>query len=619
MTYFKGEQKGEQKKMEKCTKNSIVEKIIYSVCALILIFMNSLLTSYWIELIWRKDVVVTWQWIGMNGENFICTVWLLFLLSLAVYLISHKTWIASLIVDVIILFFGWANDLKFQAKGEVVIYSDLTLIGEGFSVLDEYDMQINGFLIVALVFMIMRLVLFFFLDKQMQVKRPITLRVVGVVAGIVVCVFIMPIGNALYEKWGVVDQLYVPYNYYADYGMLPGFFRTIPKEIEEPEQYNQKVIDEIMDEAGSKPDDDLCPNVIFVMEESLYDVASLQGVQLSEDPLKNFKKLQEKYASGIMLSPTFGGSTSQVEFEVLTGYPSSNVPGMAYTDYISGEIECLTSLYKERGYVTYAMHPNTKLFFNRNVIYDYMGFDYSIFSDEMEKKLNKCGSGWVDDASFFENIIYEYENRDPSKPFFAYCITTQNHGGYEWECEKHLVDVLKAPSDAQNNVLSLETYANLAKQSDIEILKLIEYFENQDEPVIVVVFGDHSPNLGFFGTDINGEAQKDMTKWFDYHATPVLVYNNYDLEVDESELEHISAYRLGAYVAKLSGIHSDPYINLLCEEDCPDTKEGYGFLGDDTWVLSESYTELETQYLDDIWMIEYDRLFGENYYKSLEK
>lgn len=93
--------------------------------------------------------------------------------------------------------------------------------------------------------------------------------------------------------------------------------------------------------------------------------------------------------------------------------------------------------------------------------------------------------------------------------------------------------------------------------------EFIGYFENVDEPVIIVVWGDHAPAYGFLGGVYSGDDQELKN-----HTTPLLIWNNYDLP--EQDLGYMLAYRLGAWIAWLSGA-ADPYSLLLASEDCPNT------------------------------------------------
>ena len=79
----------------------------------------------------------------------------------------------------------------------------------------------------------------------------------------------------------------------------------------------------------------------------------------------------------------------------------------------------------------------------------------------------------------FDNIIYAYENRDVEKPFLAFAVTTQNHGGYDWDFPREkYVEVESAVQTGEKYEKVLETYANLCKYSDMALDEFIGYFEN---------------------------------------------------------------------------------------------------------------------------------------------
>ena len=49
-----------------------------------------------------------------------------------------------------------------------------------------------------------------------------------------------------------------------------------------------------------------------------------------------------------------------------------------------------------------------------------------------------------------------------------------------------------------------ETYLSLARQSDLAFKDLLTYFEKVDEPTMIVMFGDHWPQLedGFLNSSL---------------------------------------------------------------------------------------------------------------------
>ena len=97
----------------------------------------------------------------------------------------------------------------------------------------------------------------------------------------------------------------------------------------------------------------------------------LDGVKLNRDPLAELRKLQEKYTYGTFVSPSYGGGTCNVEFEVLTGCPMDEVglSTLPYSEMLHHEIDSLVSLMNENGYYSVAVHPNTEEMYT--VIWDF--------------------------------------------------------------------------------------------------------------------------------------------------------------------------------------------------------------------------------------------------------
>ena len=84
----------------------------------------------------------------------------------------------------------------------------------------------------------------------------------------------------------------------------------------------------------------------------------------------------------------------------------------------------------------------------------------------------------------------------------------------------------------------------------------------------------------------------------------------------QRDLGYLSAYRLGACIADLTGIN-DPYMNILTAPDCPNVIEGLAVTNDGDLIEAGEYSAEEVQYMDKIWQVEYDRLFGKNYYSRI--
>ena len=87
--------------------------------------------------------------------------------------------------------------------------------------------------------------------------------------------------------------------------------------------------------------------------------------------------------------------------------------------------------------------------------------------------------------------MWDYEHRDPDKPLFLFNVTIQNHGAYtvkDYPAEIRLMD--------QPGVYPMaEQYLTLVHKTEDQFLRLTEYFSQQDEPVLILMFGDHQPSV----------------------------------------------------------------------------------------------------------------------------
>lgn len=119
------------------------------------------------------------------------------------------------------------------------------------------------------------------------------------------------------------------------------------------------------------------PNVIIIMSEAFWDPTVFKELKFSEDPLPFFHKIQKDSQTGNLFVPVMGGGTANTEFEVLTGFSTQFLqPGIIpYVSIMNQPVESLASIMSANGYKTTAIHPYHSWFYNRDKIYNLMGFD----------------------------------------------------------------------------------------------------------------------------------------------------------------------------------------------------------------------------------------------------
>ncbi|MBR2189930.1 MAG: sulfatase-like hydrolase/transferase, partial [Eubacterium sp.] len=163
------------------------------------------------------------------------------------------------------------------------------------------------------------------------------------------------------------------------------------------------------------------------------------------------------------------------------------------------------------------------------------------------------------DRGNYEKIIEMVENKEhASDRLFLFDITMQNHGGYESETYHGDVQVEGYESESVNNYLSL------VRESDAALEYLISYFEKCEEPTIILMFGDHYPDLPDEFTEyISGSSYDDLSlsEKEMYFATPFFIWANYDIP-EKQDLLTSNNY-LGTMMLEQTGLKMAPYNYFL--------------------------------------------------------
>ena len=101
-----------------------------------------------------------------------------------------------------------------------------------------------------------------------------------------------------------------------------------------------------------------------------------------------------------------------------------------------------------------------------------------------------------------------------------------------------------------------EQYLSLTKKSDQALEYLLDYFSQREDPVVVLFFGDHWPNLeeeyltDLLGTDSTSLGLKDMMREY---QVPFVIWANYPLESQEIERSASTTYPPAAAGSRAGG------------------------------------------------------------------
>lgn len=304
----------------------------------------------------------------------------------------------------------------------------------------------------------------------------------------------------------------------------------------EPENYNDATIAEIDEKYTVDSDDkpslkDVVDNVIVVLNESFYDPAILGGIYAYSggDVTPNLHKIFEKYPSGYMFSPGYGGGTANVEFEVLTGlsnYWAQTTPyvtSLAKMTGIPGIVEDVTS----DNFRATAIHPFDGSMYKRSVVYNRMGITTFLDQDTMTHLEHENGGGYVSDKEAYLEALDVIRANDDNH--FVMIATMQNHMPYDAARYEKFNFTLNTPL---YNASTIESYFETIHNGDKYLGEFVAELDKLEERTVMLWFGDHAPSIWTDYADSDDPTLMDLT-----HLTPYFVYANFDLDELYSEKE----------------------------------------------------------------------------------
>lgn len=483
--------------------------------------------------------------------------------------------------------------------------SDFRLLLSAFEIVGEYLSVIEIILVLALIFGAIGFAVLMFI-KGRKSKRNMYFS--GVSFSVIMSV---TIGSVLLFN-GTIDSSHfsnLP-DAYKEFGFAYSFIcSVIDHGIEKPDGYDDSMVksvleqidgeEESVDEASPRPSNAITaskdkPNVIFIQLESFYDPANIEGISFSRDPIPIFRRLMEENMSGWFTVPSIGAGTANTEFEVLTGMDIDHF-GIAEYPYLSilqnNTCESIAYNFKEYGYAAHVMHNHTGTFYDRYIVFPNLGFDTFISIENMTD-ITRNETGWAKDSMLVDEIMGVMTHTNDQADL-VYAISVQPHGKYP-VTEQEFLDCYNgnnpAPIKVTGNEESLEKYGfdfwvNQVYDVDLFIGDLIKELEAFDEPVMLVMFGDHLP--AFAEENLINESGS-------YYCTEYVIWSNYGLENKGDK--DLYTFQLASYVSDMIGIESG-YMNRLHQE-----------MAD----KSEEYAE-ESLYSDEMHILQYDMLYGEKY------
>ncbi len=562
-------------------------------------------------------------WIFAFNLLIYVTIWLV------IYVLVNRVQYASMILLIVTFAATIANYYVWEFRGCPILATDVQSLTTAMNVAANFNYSLDSTGVWGVVYITA------FTAVLMSLKGYKGLNIKKRIVAIVLCVAVVCGFNGIFfhsdivKDKGIIAEVWHPQIRYAKNGTALSFVLSWTyTKVEKPGGYKAEKLAELVEQYPSDSvsevteNEQVKPNVITIMCESLGDLSYNGDIEFSEDYLPFIHGLTENTVKGKLYVSIQGANTANSEFEFLTGNSMMFLPFrcIPYNLYIKDKTPSIAQNMQAQGYSGInSYHPYLRSGWNRENVYPLLGFN-NFYADEYYYQTGNDSlvRNYISDEADFNQIIADYEaaKAQSDAPFYLFNVTMQNHGGYDGKRGAVDVDITIENEELAHD--EAEQYINLAKMSDEAFEKLVVYFEKVEEPTMIVMFGDHQPpiNNAFykaqFGCSVNNLTTEQQANWY---SAPYVIWANYDIE--EAEVD-MSANYLSSYVMNLAGLKLTGYNKYLLELQktlpvisavCYMDAEGNIYANDE----KSEYSDLLKEYQ----MVQYNQLFDmENRYND---
>lgn len=498
---------------------------------------------FFIEAMSRHSIWNAWEFLQERPLVFFYNAFLIFTTTLIVYLFRRRVFVRT-ILFVFWMGLGIINGVLLTTRVTPFTGPDLHMITDAVQIADRYLSPFFFWVVmIVAVIAIIGLIILFIKGPKYQGKLSYKVNVPLIIAGVLAFAGTTKLAlekRVLSNYFGNIAFAYEDYGY--PYCLATTVFNT---GISSPREYSKGVIDEIqkseeaLAETGEKR-----PNILFLQLESFFDPTLVEYLEVSEDPIPNFRKMMNDYSSGYFKVPSVGAGTANTEFESITGMSMRYFgPGEYPYKSILKETTCESASYvlKGLGYGTHAIHNNEANFYGRKNVFANLGFDTFTSEEYMATQDDTNPNDWMRDRNLTRYILEAMESTP--QPDYVYTISVQGHGDYPEEpvLENPKITVKGSSTQAEN--YKWEYYCNQIYEMDQFVKELTDELSKLDEDVVLVMYGDHLPTMGLKVTDVKNKY---------LFQTQYVIWDNMGLEKKDKNL---AAYQIAAEVMDRVGIH----------------------------------------------------------------
>lgn len=319
-------------------------------------------------------------------------VYLVFFLALSVFKNTYK---ANIVFTIVFSSLYIINQIRIFYTNDVLQLTDalfLTNMGETIGFATENFRAAFQYVVYPLIIITPIIILLISFIKKYNVtvnNKKINIALFLITATSLTIMFspIERLDKAILKRiynYGKEDTLITTSNteFYNKYTVIAGMYgRFIEKERITPDGYNEEELKNILKSTERITPTWKKPNVIVIFSESFWDLSKLKDFTFDKDPQSNFHTLSNTGKHFDMISPSYGGISANVEFEILTGanlsyFSNGYIPYQQLFQYHKSENNpSVIKEFKNNGYKTVLLNSSSKRLYSCDRVYKIYGID----------------------------------------------------------------------------------------------------------------------------------------------------------------------------------------------------------------------------------------------------
>lgn len=432
------------------------------------------------------------------------------------YFIFNRVWFAFSLTALGTLALSLTSWYKLAARGDPFIPMDLHTLSDVFPYFPKNAADIDhAVLLVVAICIVLSIITGLLVSSRIVSPK---LRFSGIFAALCLIIFsyfTLYTNDSIYASASVALPAGQETEAYVSRGCTYPFLHGIKTaHIESPDGYDElRTVKSFSRYVTENIPIENRVSIICVMLDDFADFSS--SLDMTNDVYRPLHMLQKDSLHGTLITDVFGSGSEITERSVLTGNPADT--------YYRSDTSSYVRYFAGQGYYTEAVIASEPELFNRRNVSEFLGFENCSFLD---------AAAAMDAECLFDEVRTRFETYAESSggPYFSFSLIGERSYPADENLYRKTYIAPGTLTDEELNVLNnylggIETVAQ-------GVSDLADYFDSRTEPVILIVFGGHLPDLGddVFAA-IGANISADKTDGFiRRYGTPYLIHANASAE-----------------------------------------------------------------------------------------